>query len=185
MLKVSTSELAALLGVTETHIARLAKDQIVVRLGRGEYDGPASVKGYLAAKLKEQAGALEKLDESDFEKHRARLYRARADREERKSLLEAGKVLDADAFEYVWNEQVSAARAKLLAMPPRLAPRMLMREDVNEVNREITDEVHEALQELHEYDARPIIERWYRENGGAESGPENEDAVEASSETDD
>ena len=79
----TTAELAAFFGVTDVNIAQLAKRGVVIKVAHGKYDRAASVKAYIRyLQGRAQGRGTEDVGADSYETHRARLYKARADRAE-------------------------------------------------------------------------------------------------------
>ena len=78
-MNLKTAELALLLGLTPRRINQLAEEGVTVRTGHGEFDGPASVRNYIASianKAKDGEAAYDK------EREEARLKKEQADTQE-------------------------------------------------------------------------------------------------------
>jgi len=84
----------------------------------------------------------------NLEQQRARLAKAQADRQELALRRERCEVLPLDLVASFWQGLVAAARAKLLSMPTRLAPRVVAAKTLPEAEAEIKSQVYEALSEL-------------------------------------
>ena len=85
----------------------------------------------------------------------ARLIKAKADHEEHKSAiaeldrkLREGELLEADAVKAEWTDIVVKVRAKLLAIPTKVAASVLAAQDIAEVEALIKAEIYQALREF-------------------------------------
>ncbi len=79
---------------------------------------------------------------------RAKLLKAQSARQELKLRQERGELVDARAVERTWQKMVVTCRAKLLALPTKLAPQVVSCSSMAEVHKLLEDAIHEALTEL-------------------------------------
>ena len=161
----SASDLKDLLGLTsEERIRQLARDGIVIRNAQhGRFLLKESVRGYLAYKAtarKNQWDGNGSESGDDYEAHRARLTRAKADMAEMQAAILKGTVHEAKAVEAVWTDHLMSCRAKLLGMPRRLAARLHGEINPNGIERVLESAIHEALRELAEYDPEPVMQKY-------------------------
>jgi phage terminase Nu1 subunit (DNA packaging protein) len=89
---------------------------------------------------------------------KARLDKAKADHEELKVDRLRGTLLLADAVEDAWVGMVMAARAKMDAMPSKLAARLAAEKDPMKVEQILREELDIARQELADYDPKLHVE---------------------------
>ena len=103
-----------------------------------------------------RAGAGRKpKNQDDDGDHYVRLAKARADHEEEKAALarmdrlqRAGELVDAGEVEQQFIEIAARVKAKLLAIPVKLAPQLVAVTDIGEADAMIKAAIHEALREL-------------------------------------
>lgn len=158
---VDVGTLARLFSLTAVRVQQLAKDGIVIKAERGRYDLWGSIRGYikfLQERRVNQWDGGEKGD--DWQKERARLTRAKADMAEMQAAILKGTVHEASAVEAVWTDHLMACRAKLLAMPKKLAPRVQGTDKITAIEAEIDAAVTEALNELAAYDPHLVTDRY-------------------------
>jgi phage terminase Nu1 subunit (DNA packaging protein) len=144
-------DLAESFGVTKVRIQQLAKQQTIIKTAHGTYQFWESVKGYIAflqARAAGRSGGSDEIDPDSYERHRARLYAARADAQEVIAARLKGTVHDADAVASVMNEMIANARSRLLAIPTAVAPKVADISDPNQCLDILTEGIHEALAEL-------------------------------------
>ena len=77
-----------------------------------------------------------------------KLVQAQAEKHELEVKQLKGKLIPTDEVQEYWIDFVSNCKAKLLALPSKLAHRIEGAEDYNEIEELLTIEVHEALSEL-------------------------------------
>lgn len=104
-----------------------------------EYD-TVTVFNWLQAKAKSANSA-------DYYTEKARLTKAQADKEEIKVLEMRGQLLDANTVADSWAKQIMATRAKLLALPTKIAP-LIVDKTVETAQFLLQDYIEEALNEL-------------------------------------
>ena len=86
--------------------------------------------------------------ELDYTQERAKLTRLKAERATLDLEQQRGKLLPLEMVISAWQGQVANARAKLLALPPKVASQVLGIESYVEIARAIRDTIYEALDEL-------------------------------------
>jgi phage terminase Nu1 subunit (DNA packaging protein) len=114
--------IAKLLNLTPRRVQQLAREGVIPRAEKGKYDLIRTVRGYVKY-LQEQV-ELRRVEPSGLHEERMRLLTAQAEHKElevaalRRSLLPFDEVVDA------WEQLVAAFRARCLALPSKLAPRL-------------------------------------------------------------
>ncbi len=181
---VPVGTLAKLLNLTEVRVQQLAKMGVTVKGERGRYDLWASIKGYVRY-LQERnvgkagSGTVEtqggEVTGEDYQKHRARLYKAKADAAELEAMLLRGRLHDADAVKDAWTDMQMACRAKLLGLKKKAAPAVQGISDLAEIEKVLEDLIYEALNELADYSPSRIA---------APTVPNHQPEVEATAEAD-
>ena len=159
---VPVGTLAKLFNLTEVRVQQLAKLGVVVRNERGKYDLWPSIRGYVRylqdrGITRSGGGTDADVVGEDYNRHRARLYKARADAAELEAQLLRGRVHDADAVADVWNDMIANARAKLLPIGRSICGILKSLKTEAEIQDRIDTEVINALNELSEYDAGKIV----------------------------
>lgn len=150
-MKLTTAQLAALLGLTVRRVNQLAVEGITVRAEHGEYDGPASVQAYIthvSNRGREKETAL------DAERETARLRKEQADTQELKNAKLRKELLPVEEVSRVWSEQISSIRSGLLAVVSRARQRIsLSAEDAVVLDEEIRDAMTKLADGVDIYDA--------------------------------
>jgi len=162
-LTVPVGTLANICNLTNERIQQLTKENVIIKKERGRYELWASLKNYikyLQVRVGGSRGAsgdeVEGDDAGNYQRHRARLYKAKAENAEIEVGLIKGNVHESRAVEKVWDDMISNARSKLLAMPTKLAPKLEGVTDIAELKEIIESEIYQALQELSDYDQNRI-----------------------------
>ncbi len=142
--KTKLELLADILGLTPRRIQQLADDGIIPKPSKpGAYDIPACVQNYY---YNEFIGNED--SELDGKHERARKAKAEADRIEFDLEIKQGKYVETELVEHILTGIISNCRAKLLALPRKLAPTVSTAQSPNEVEEILTDGINEALDEL-------------------------------------
>jgi phage terminase Nu1 subunit (DNA packaging protein) len=181
---VPVGTLARLLNLTEVRIQQLAKQGVVVKGGRGRYDLWNSIKGYVRYLQERNVGrpgsglsateAGEVVGE-DYQKHRARLYKAKADSAELEASLLRGRLHDAEAVRKVTEDMISSARAKLLGVKRKAAGKVIGLTDLAAVEAAIEEPIIEALNELTNYDPSRFTKQAIQDNQPEVEAPDEAD----------
>jgi len=158
---VDVGTLAKLFSLTAVRVQQLAADGVVAKSARGRYDLWASIRGYIKFLQERRVNQWDSGEEKgDWQAERTRLTRAKADMAEMQSAILKGTVHEAKAVEAVWTDHLLACRAKLLAMPKKLAPRVHGVENLAAIEAELEATVTEALNELASYDPALVTDRY-------------------------
>ena len=86
--------------------------------------------------------------ELDYTQERAKLTRLQAEKVKLDLEQQRGKLLPLEMVILAWQGQVANARAKLLALPPKVAFHVLGMESYVEIEHTIRDIIYEVLDEL-------------------------------------
>ncbi len=143
----TSADLAKLFNCSIRTVERLVSDGTIPKASRGVYDLYACNHAYLKHLQEQTRGGTAKIKD---EKSNAEidLLRIRAQKEQLAYDQAAGKLLDATDVEQVWAKHVMSARAKLLALPSRMAAEVSGLSDPALVQAALQRTVDEALQEL-------------------------------------
>lgn len=174
----SLAVIARLLDLTERRVQQLARDGVIppsAQTGpeRGRYDPVGAVRGYVRF-LREQAARAQS-GVADFGAERARLVRAKADRAEMEAARMRDELIPAPDVAQAWTEMVASMRARLLALPDKIAPVVHETTSIAEARDAIRHAVFEALGDLAatEVRLRPPPQGDGGPETGGDRGPEN------------
>ena len=145
MAKLSLSAISQLLKLSERRIQQLAKDEVIPKAQRGEYDMIPCVHGYIDY-LKAKIGG--EYTAEDLAINRNRLLKAQADLAEIEKQKQQGELITKDEVKKNWLNLLSVLKNKLLSMPNKVAPVVLTYKNVNEVKLILKDKIYEALYEI-------------------------------------
>lgn len=144
----TVAEAADHLFLSERRFYELLDQGVVDRAGPGAYDLDVVREQYLEHIRGVAAGRTSGEDGLDLTAERARLAKEQADALEMKNARERGELLPRDDVHLSVTEAFTRVRAKLLALPSKLAPTVYGLNSIAEVRDKITNGVTEALAEL-------------------------------------
>lgn len=172
-MNLKTAQLALLLGLTTRRVNQLAEEGIMVRVAHGEFDGPASIKNYIAQVSNRAKDKEADLDEA---KEAARLKSEQADNWELRNAKLRKELLPVDEVSRVWSEQISNIRSSLLAVVSRARQRIsLSPEDAVILDEEIRDAMTRLADGVEIYDVDPDADVGDAEEGDGDASPTAED----------
>lgn len=160
---VEVGTLAKLFNLTSVRIHQLVSDGVVIRVARGKYDLWQSIRNYIKylqeRKVNQWSGSKESDNPGDYEAHRARLTKAKADIAELDAELKKGTAHDAEAVAAVWADMIGNAKQKLLEIPASIA-KVLEGMTVQDRQELIRKSIHKALSELADYSPEIIAKQY-------------------------
>ncbi|WP_316203349.1 hypothetical protein [Bradyrhizobium sp. SZCCHNS3051] len=143
---VTAAELARLLGIARGTVSNLASDGVLPRDGRGTFDPSKAVQAYIRHKVTSATAGDENV--ASLTAERSRLARLKADRAEIEARTMAGELVPAADIEAAWLKVVGVVRARILAIPTKLATRIIGLKTPAEAEALLRKEVHAALAEV-------------------------------------
>lgn len=140
--------LAELLAISERRVNQLAADGTLERTVDGKFDPPSAIEAYYTFKLKSN-------EKIDYDKEKA-LHEA-VKREKSEIQLEQYKrtLLSAVDVERAMSSMILTAKSRLLALPAKVAPKVIGQKNIPVIEDIIKREVNAALCELSEMPAPP------------------------------
>ena len=140
-------KVAKLLNISVPQVYNLANSGVIPKAENGVWDLAACAHGYIKY-LQGRAGE----EKRDLAMERTRLTRLQADRVELETAILRAELIPADVVKNVWTGILGAVRSRLLSLPPRLAGVGFGASTHEELEHTATDLVHEALNELADFD---------------------------------
>ena len=150
-MSVDVHAVAKALNLTPRRVQQL-KAEGMPTVGRGQYElGPcmAWYIRYLQNAL-EKRGPNVNPDTPDLLAEKTRLAREQGDKLAIENAISRGELVYLDDVVNTWADHISSAKAKLLAMPTKLAPQLVNQTNANIIAGRIREEVDNALVELAE-----------------------------------
>jgi terminase small subunit / prophage DNA-packing protein len=145
------NEVAQHLFISQQRVAQLIDKQVLPDADRGSHDIDACREAFIRH-LQEIASG----DDKALASERTRLAREQADSialanaERRNELLPRSEIVAA------WQGLIASCRAKLLAIPTRMAPQIANLKKPAVVKEKLTTAIHEALDELGKTSVAPV-----------------------------
>ena len=138
--------IAKLLDLTPSRIRQLVDEGVFPRHERGRYALVPVVRGYIHY-LRERAVNAD-VGPDELGKHRARKLKAEADQLEMRSGEMRGELIPVSEFHAMVTGAFARVRSKMLALPSKLAPIVVMEETAAKAESILRDAVCETLAEL-------------------------------------
>jgi len=138
--------------LSERRVRQLAQENILVKSGRGRYLFVESVSNYIThLKANNDLKNHVELKEIDYEEEKAKNERAKRKLKEMELAKAENSLHEASDVEAVMADMLLKFRAKMLAIPSKLAPGLANEHDTVEVSKILKDTIHLALIELADY----------------------------------
>lgn len=148
MIGLSKAQAAALAGVGVRRLDQLAhEDDPPVRSSDGTYP-PKEFGDWLRRRQLESLGVAQDGTVYDYDAERARLTHHQANIAALDEAKRRGELIPAEDVAREWADMVGRCRSKLLALPARLAARVMTCTTVREAEDFARGEVHAVLDEL-------------------------------------
>lgn len=146
--------IAKLFNLTERRVQQLAKEGIIPKAERGKYELIGSVQGYVKY-LQERTLGQHDASPTDLMEHKVRLTRAQADEKEMEVRILQGDLLHVDDVKASWWKIIQITKARFMALPMRLAPILISKSDLREVEDVIKESVVAALEDMTKSEIEP------------------------------
>lgn len=155
---VNTQAVAKMFGVTDRRVRQFVEEGIIERVGHGRFNVIDTVYKYVThlRMANDQLSEEDVTELYDYEKY----LHEKAKREKAEIELAhlKGTMHSANEVENVMNNMLASFRAKMLALPTKVAPSLLGLEEISDIEKLIESQVHEALFELADYDPKMFME---------------------------
>ena len=167
--------IAKLLDLTPQRVLQLVKEGVIPKKERGRYELVPVVRGYI--KYLRERGLRADVHGDDYNAHRTRLTKVRADMAEIEKAQIEEQLIPIGDVESVWMAVSQNMRQKLLSLPQRAAPEVYAAEKLVEVKSILKDHIYDALGEI--ADVKIKVSQPIRSSDSGESGPEDNSGNEA------
>ena len=145
---LTQSQAAEVAGLTTRRLQQLDKDGSgPPRMSGGGYFA-ADLGRWLKDRLLSELGVANDGKAYDYEAERARLTKAQADKTELEVAELRAELVRAPLIEQHWQAMVAAMRAKVVAIPSKVAPQVAGPDELNRVQELMQAVVFEALAEI-------------------------------------
>ena len=143
-------ELAEHLDLSTKRISELIRDGILPsKMGRSPLNLDVCRIAYISY-LRKLGGYNKRSGGGDIAQQKTRLTKAQADKAELEVSELEGQLIPAQLVQDTWTDFVANARAKLLALPSKIAHQVIALDKYAEAELLIKENVHDALSELAE-----------------------------------
>lgn len=151
--------IAKALNITVRRVQQLVQEGVLSKTARGKYNLTECVRNY--DNYLKQLGQTSQADEyqldpeanSDLNKEKLRLTKAKADKAELEMKILEGEYISVNNVEFEWSNLLIAFRSKMLAIPVKFAPRLINITSAATIQRMLEDEIYAGLLELSKYNS--------------------------------
>ena len=151
---VTTAEISEILGVSKRRIQQFADEGALVRLNRGYYDLPASITKFIEYQVAKNIPS----DEIDKDVEQALWTRAKKEKTQLEVQIIKGELHRSEDVKRIMNDMLMAFRQRSLSLPTKVAPQLIMVEDIQAIKDILKISVIELLTELKDYDPAVFYE---------------------------
>lgn len=145
---VSTSEMAEIFGKTPRWVNLQTNDGVFLQVGRGKYDLAVNVQRFVDQLQKQPEGD----GEVNYYREKALHEAAKREKAELELAEQKGTLHRSEHVAAVMDDMLAAFRARILNLPPKLAPQLAGLADAVAIRQLLDRDVREALSELADYD---------------------------------
>ena len=158
---VTTTELAAIFGVTARRIQQMTQDGTFQQVKRGHFNLKGAIEAWVEYRNKDESTVVIAAAKRTKEESEARLKAAKADMEELKAKELRGKMHRSEDVQEIMEDMIFTIRSGLMALPGRVSVDAFACDSAAEVSDVITKEVHKIMRELagYRYDPEQYAER--------------------------
>jgi phage terminase Nu1 subunit (DNA packaging protein) len=149
---VSTDALAKLFGYTRQRINQLAQEGILEKQANGRWPLMKNVQRFIDFLKTGRKNQDDDEHQAMFWEEKALHEKAKREMAEIKLAKLKNQMHDAADVEFVMTNMLVTFRNRILAIPDKVAPKVLGVKNLSEISDIISTELHEALTELSEYD---------------------------------
>jgi phage terminase Nu1 subunit (DNA packaging protein) len=141
--KISGEQLCTLTGLSDRRHRQLAKDGYFPHPIKGQYQLTLTLQGMFR-----YYRDLQGRSNDEFALERLRKTRAEANLAEIRLAKERKEALDCKSVMQTWENIAMVIRQKILALPSKIAPRLVYMDDQKVIEADLEKEVTDALEEL-------------------------------------
>ncbi|MFX3673298.1 MAG: hypothetical protein ACE3JQ_02455 [Paenisporosarcina sp.] len=154
---VNTLAVAKMFGVTDRRVRQFVEEGIIDRIGNGRFDLQDTVYKYVVH-LRMATDSLDENDVTESLEYEKYLHeKAKREKAEIELSHIKARMHSAAEVEAVMNNMFASFRARMLALPSKVAPSLIARDEISQIEQLIETQVHEALMELVNYDPRLFV----------------------------
>lgn len=140
---------ARFLDLSERRVRQLRDEKIIEEAAPGLYDLKATNHKYINYLRKKNPESDENID---YNTERAKLIRAKRQKEEAELKLMEGRLHEADVIETVMKDMLVNFKVRLMAIPAKLSPVVAKKTDRAEIFKLMKSQIDESLEELADFE---------------------------------
>jgi phage terminase Nu1 subunit (DNA packaging protein) len=174
---VPAKVLSDVIGVSERRIRQLAEEGILVKTSRGRYSFGESVKNYIVYLKTTSDLETTNIIKLDLDEERAKHERLKREKTQLQLKVMKAELHYSGDVEVVMNDMLSNFRAKIIGLPAKVAPILISKNKVSDIQEILQKQCYEVLEELSNYDPKLFyndkcidFEEDLEEGGGGEEG---------------
>ncbi len=149
------SIIATTLCISEKRVKQLTEEGVLVEVITGHYGLIESVQAYIKYL---QNKISDRDTTSDYNVEKAKLTRAKREKEEAELAHKKGDLHKSSDVEFVVGNMITSFRAKALTIPNKSLPKIKNAKDDKEILAILKSELIEALDEMSEYDNQLFLD---------------------------
>jgi len=152
-LVVTSGVIANMFGLSTRRIRQLAEEGIIDKQKNGSYELIPTVQKYvLHLKTSAEVQKSDVMEKEDYWLEKTLHEKTKREIAELELALMKGTMHKAEDVESVMTDMLGSMRAKLLAMPSKLAPMLIARNEISVIQDMIEEEIFNILEEIADYD---------------------------------
>ncbi len=144
----SAQYIAAVLDLSERRVRQLRDEGVIEEQRKGYYDLRPTIHAYLKY-LRSQIS--DQNHTSDYNTERARLVRAKRERQELDLELQRGDAHSTEVVEAIVTDMIIRFKTRMLSIPHKISPALCDMSDANDISDLLTGNIREALEELADF----------------------------------
>lgn len=169
-MEVNTQTLAECLGISKRMVGKLVEDGTINRVSRGRYDLGECVQAYIEFRISGVKNRGPRSLDSIKAEHEVLKMR----KTELAVRLIEGKLHRAEDVKLLWTSMAAAVKSRLLAIPVKVTPEIAGLEDRAEIQKILSREVADALNEVAGYDPADYAGEKPADNEDEDDGEEDD-----------
>lgn len=152
-LVVTSGVIAKMFGLSTRRIRQLAEEGIIDKLKNGSYELIPTVQKYiLHLKTAAEVTKSDVIEKEDYWLEKTLHERTKREIAELELAKMRGTMHKAEDVEAVMTDMLGRMRAKLLAMPSKMAPMLIARNEISVIQDMLEEEIFNILKELSDYE---------------------------------
>ncbi|WP_312906837.1 hypothetical protein [Tissierella praeacuta] len=149
---VTAGVISNMFGCTTRWVRSLAEEGIIDRLKNGSYELQPTVNKYINhLKLSVEASTDEAMNKEEYWTEKTLHEKAKREIAELELAKMKGTMHKAEDVELIMTDMLERIRSKIMAMPSKLSPMLIARDEITVIQNMLEEEVYSVLEELSDY----------------------------------